>query len=161
MLSPNIDRWIFASVSKHFNDLRGTIPLFIEGMLRETNKLQEFIELRIDGPYYTEICKQTWKVYIEINVLCQCAMNSQNFHRMRQLTGNVMAMFSPCIPVCKYGLGVDDDGTSGLESIGALVRMDEEQGRNNLQVTQFGQVDPVNQLEQASVEAHYSMLLEE
>lgn len=157
MLSPHIDRWIFASVSKHFDDHRGTTPLFVEGMLRQTNKLAEFMELRIDGPYYTEISKGLWKVYIEINILIQAAMNQQNFHRMRQLTGNVMAIFEPCIPVYKYGTESYDDSSL----VGGLQRMDEEAGRNNMQVSQFGQVDPVNQLEQASVEAHYVVLVEE
>jgi len=153
MLSPNMDRWVFASVSKHFDDLKGSITLYIEGMHRDTRKLEEFIELRVDGPTYTEISKKYWKLYIEINVLLQCAKNNQNFHRMRQLSGNVMEMFKPCITVYRYG---DDDSL-----VGTFVRMDQEANRNNMQVSHFGQVDPVNQLEQATVESHYVMHLEE
>jgi hypothetical protein len=84
-------------------------------------------------------------------------MNQSNFHRIRQLTGNIMAIFEPCIPVYRYGEAVYDDQTL----VGALTRMDQESGRNNMQVSQFGQVDPVNQLEQATVEAHYVMLVED
>jgi hypothetical protein len=155
MLSPNMDRWVFASVSKHFDDHKGSMNLYIEGMHRDTRKLEELIELRVDGPYYTEVSKKYWKVYVEVNVLIQCAKNNQNFHRVRQLSGNVMEIFEPCISVYKYGTPGDDS------YVGSLGRMDQEDGRNNMQVSQFGQVDPVNQLEQATVEAHYVMYLEE
>jgi len=153
MLSPNMDRWVFASVSKHFDDLKGTTTLYIEGMHRDTRKLEEFYELRVDGPNYTEISKKYWKLYIEINMLIQCTKNNQNFHRMRQLSGNVMEMFAPCIQVYKYG--------DGDAFVGTFVRMDQEANRNNMQVAHFGQVDPVNQLEQATIESHYVMHLEE
>jgi hypothetical protein len=152
-----MDRWIFASVSKHFDGHKGTMNLYIEGMHRDTHKLESCIELRSDGPYYTEISKAYWKAYIEVNVLVQAAKNNQNFHTMRQLTGNVMAIFEACIPVYRYGDGPDDDQSY----VGALQRLDEQAGRNNIQVSQFGQIDPVNQLEQAVVEAHYVMFVEE
>lgn len=157
MLNANLDRWIFASISKHFNDHKGARTLYVEGMIRDTRLLQDFIELRVDGPYYTEVSKKYWKLYIEINVLCQSTKDSKNFHKMRQLTGEVFKMFEPCISVYKYGTGIEDDQSF----VGILQRMDEEASRNNIQVSQFGQVDPVNQLEQSTVEAHYNMLLEE
>lgn len=157
MLSENMDRWVFASISKHFDDRKGTTKLYIEGMIRDTSTVEQFIELRTDGPYYTEVSHKYWKLYIEINVLIQCAKNNENFHRIRQLSGEVFKMFEPCITLYRYGTGPADDGTI----IGILQRMDEEANRNNIQVSHFGQVDPINQLEQATVEAHYVGFLEE
>lgn len=153
MLNPSIERWIFASISKHFDDRKGNIHLYVEGMLRDTRTIEEVVELRVDGPNYLEMSKGYWKVYIEVNALCQCTKNSKNFHRMRQLTGTVMAMFEACIQVYKYG----DDGSF----VGVFKRLDDTASRNMLQVSHFGQVDPVNQLEQASIEGHYEMFLEE
>lgn len=158
MLNPNMDRWIFASVSKHFDDRKSPYALYIEGMHRDTNKLEEFLELRIDGPLYTEVSHGYWKIYMEINMLAQCCKNNQNFHRMRQMTGNIMYMFEPCINVYRYG---PNDLPDDQSYVGVLQRLDQEEGRNNMQVSHFGQVDPVNQLEQATVEAHYVMFLEE
>lgn len=158
MLSPNMDRWIFASISKHFDDHKGGVTLYIEGMHRDTRTLKECYELRIDGPYYTEISKGYWKVFVEINMLIQYNKDNKNFHRMRQLSGLVMEMFEPCIQVVKYGItNPPDDETI----VGVLQRLDQEEGRNNMQVSHFGQVDPINQLEQATVEAHYVMHVEE
>jgi hypothetical protein len=153
-----MDRWIFASIGNHFSTKKdATLTLYIEGMHRVDLNQEEFIELRSDGPYYTEVSKGYWKVYVEINVLAQCAKNNTNFHRMRQLTGTIMSLFEPCIEVFKFGTGTDDT----QESVGVLRRMDQETGRNNMQVNHFGQVDPTTQLEQATVESHYVMFVEE
>jgi hypothetical protein len=131
--------------------------LYIEGQIIDKLNEEERLELRVDGPNCTEVSKQYWKLYIEINVLCQCAKNNINYHRMRQLTGLARSIFEPCINVYKYGSGVEDT----QEFVGVLKRLDDEKGRNNIQVTQFGQVDPVVPVEQSSVEAHYVMFLEE
>lgn len=157
MLDCNIDRWVFASISKHFDDRKGNNKLHIEGMQRDTRTTQAFLELRVDGPQYTEVNKGLWKVYVEINILCQCNKDLKNFHKMRQLSGEAVAMFENCIIIYKYGDSTVDDQSV----IGAMKRLDNEASRNNLQVSHFGQVDPVNQLEQATIEAHYSMFLEE
>lgn len=157
MLSPNIDRWVFASISAHFDSLRSGLPMFIEGQVRDTLAMKEFIELRVDGPYRTEVSKGYWKLYVEINVLCQHTMED-DYHRMRQITGIVAAIFTDCISVYKYGPDAVVDDQS---YIGMLKRLDNDKGRNNLQTSHFGQVDPVNHLEQATVESHYVMFLEE
>jgi len=151
----NWDRWIFASVSQHFEDRRGTVPLYIEGMHRETNELEEFIELRIDGPWFTEISRNCWKIFVEINVLCQVVMNNQNFHRMRALTGLVSRIFDRCIKVYKFGNNLQDDQSQFC----VLQRQDGGKGREKIQISHFGQIEPKLQLEQATVEAHYSVKL--
>jgi len=151
----NWDRWIFASVSQHFEDRRGTVPMYIEGMHRDTNELEEFIELRIDGPWFTEISKNCWYIYVEINVLCQAVKNNQDFHRMRKLAGLVSNIFERCIRVYRYGNNPQDDQSV----VGSLQRIDDHRGKERIQISHFGQIEPKMKLEQSTVETHYSMKL--
>jgi len=149
---PNWDRWIFASVSDHFVN-RTSYPVYIEGQHRETNELESFIELRIDGPYYTEYSKGYWRVYVEINVMCQHIKNNTEWHAIRRLAGHVATIFEPCIRVYKYGNGPSDDQTL----LDSLIRMDSK--RERIQTSHFGQIEPRTEVEQATVEAHYEMML--
>ena len=127
--------------------------MFIEGMIRDTNKIHEFFELRIDGPNYTEWSKDYWEIYMEINVLIQVAKNNQDFHAMRRRTGQLSEIFEPCINLYRYGDGPDDDGLL----FGVLERIDEE--KEKIQTSHFGQIEPRLELEQSTVEAHYKAML--
>ena len=60
-INANWGRWIYASVCDHFETYRDTLHMFLEGQHRETDELQQFFELRVDGPYYTQINKGWWK----------------------------------------------------------------------------------------------------
>ena len=46
--NPNWDRWIFASVTKHFNDaaVAASIPMFVEGDSRITAEQLDYFEFR-------------------------------------------------------------------------------------------------------------------
>jgi len=152
----NWPRWIFASVSKHFDANKDTLPLFIEGQYRNTRSEKDFLELRVDGPYFTEFSKGYWRAFIEINVLVQSAMDDSNFHRIHEDVGIAAAAFST-IHVYKYGNGVDDDGTL----LGCLKLVADHRGKERIQINHFGQIGPSEGLMQACVEGHYEMFLDE
>lgn len=153
MLNENWDRWIFASISQHFETNCGTFPMYIEGMKRDTSKLPEFFELRIDGPYYTEYAKDQWTVYVEINTLIQVTKDKTDFHKMRRRTGQISAIMEPCIILYRYGDTAPDD----QEQFGYLERIDGDKER--IQTSHFGQIEPRFELEQSTVEAHYRAML--
>jgi len=148
----HIPRWILASVSKHFDARRESLDMFIEGQHRDTQDKKNFIELRVDGPYFTELSKGYWRIYSEINVLVQSAMDDQNFHTIWTNIGIVAAAFTS-IPVYKYGNGPDDDGSL----FGCMNLISEARGKERIQVSYFGKIAPSAELQQATVEGHYEM----
>jgi hypothetical protein len=154
VVEEQMDRWVFASVSKHFDDRKGSIPLFIEGQHRDTNTLKDFAELRMDGPRYVEVSKGFWELRAEVNILIQSAKDDQNYHRNYDTIGIMRKAFT-CIEVLRYGTTVPDDGTV----VGYLKLLQDTQGRDFLEINNFGQVDPKRPLMQATVEGHYRMYL--
>ena len=156
-INPNWDRWIFASVSNHFNTLAIAVPLplFIEGQHRDTREIKDFFELRLDGPRMTEVSANNWQIRIEINCLVQSAMDETNYHRIRQNTGVVAAMFTG-IGIFKYGDGLDDDQSQ----IGCMILLQDKRGRDFLEISHFGQIEPATKLLQSTVEGHYEMCQE-
>lgn len=156
-LDQNLPRWIFASVSKHFDARRQGIPMFIEGQLRKTRAEEDFIELRVDGPYYTEISKGFWNVYIEINVLVQAAQDQADYHRIHKLVGVVAAAFTQVISILKLGDNVGDDDSL----VACLKLLGDKEKRERIQISHFGQVEPETGIFQATVEAHYEAQIRE
>ena len=152
----NWPRWIFASICKHFDDCRGDYDLFIEGQFRDAGAPdKDFLELRVDGPYITEINKNYYKLYVEVNVLIQSQMDNTNYHRIYDDMGKVASMFTT-VNLYKYGTGSEDT----QEHFGCLLLLQDTQNRNRIQINNFGQVDPKTRLTQATVEGHYEITLQ-
>lgn len=153
-MNPNLDRWIYASICQHFTSRITSVPVCIEGARNLLADRKQSIEIRCDGPYYTELSKDYWRAYIEVNLLIQSAKVNNDMYAIRRLTGMVVGAFTQCITVYKYGSdAVIDDGSV----VDVFIRMDGTSDREKIQVSHFGQVEPTVQLEQATVEAHYEM----
>lgn len=156
-MDKNWARWIYASVSNYFNNTI-TIPVFIEGMDRETDDLLDFAEIRIDGPWFNELSADYWKIYIEVNVLIQSVMGHSDLHRFYKSIGDVNFAFQQNIPVYKHA---DKDGNDGDESrLGCFQFATDRYDREQIKTANFGQIDKNVKLQQATVEAHYVMFLE-
>lgn len=147
----NIPRWMFASVSKHFDALKQSEHLFIEGQDRLTNKQTDWLELRMDGPSHKEVSKGCHQFDIEVNVLVSSTMNETDYHKIFKLVGVAAAAFTNKIDILKLGNGVSDDDTL-LEC--ARIRLE---NRELIQISHFGQIDTDKRLVQATVEGHYRM----
>lgn len=154
MIDKNWARWIFASLSVHFENGRGTVPMYVEGQDRNTASLNEYIELRIDGPYYKELSKTYYQLDLECNVLCCAKRDNIDNHKIHRITGLISSLFKTDISVFKYGDGPDDNPTI---FVGCLIRRDEK--REEIVTSHFGQIDPDIPVLQATVEAHYRMHL--
>ena len=157
-VNQNWSRWIFASVGNHFDNLRQGIPLYIEGQPRiiDRDNAKAIFELRVDGPYFTEVSRKYWDIYIEINVLIQSVKTDTDFHRIRRLTGIVESAFIDIMSY-RYGDGVDDDDSY----LGCLRLIQNLSSSEKIQTSHFGQLDPATNLEQSTVEGHYKMTLNE
>jgi len=158
--NPNWPRWIFATVSRHFNDaaIAASIPLFIEGQHRDTLQFKDFFELRMDGPTLQEVSKGCWLLRIEINILVQSAMDDSNYHRIHQNVGILTAAFEKAISV--YKLGKNDPDPDDQSFLGCLKLLQNRETRDFLEINHFGIIDVKTKLVQATVEGHYSMLLQ-
>jgi len=146
----NWPRWIFASVSKHFEAKRDGIYIFVEGQIRDTKELDSWIEIRVDGPYTQQHGSNDFRLNIEINVLCVAKCDDKDFHRIHRITGIVGAAFTSEIFIFKNGDTVEDDQSL----IGCLVRRDDK--KEAIVTSNFGLIDPDVPIMQATVEGHYT-----
>ena len=149
-------RWIFASMSKYAYDNRGGLYMYIEGQHRDTRELKDFCEFRLDGPNLTELSKGYWRAFVECNILLQSTLDDKNFHRIYVNCGIIVAMMSKNIPIYKYGSeSVDDESL-----LGCMHLVQDARGKERIQVSHFGIIDPSEDLQQSCVEAHYEMFLD-
>lgn len=154
MLPAALDKWIMASVAKHFKD-RSSWTVYTEGEKRDTSRIEQFIEVRVDGPDRVELSDGEWDIYIEVNILLQSAKTNADIYRIRTMAGTVASYMTECIPIYKYGSDTGDDGSYYC----SVTRLDDKKRREKTKVAHFGQVEPNSALEQAVVEAHYSAIL--
>lgn len=147
----NWPRWVFASVSQHFASNTAGLDMFIEGQHRNTRDLKDFIELRMDGPQITEVSKDYWRIYGEVNVFITSAMDVTNYHRIHENVGIVAAAFT-MIPLFKFGVPsvINDQSHWACWNLLQDIRK-----RQKVEISHFGQIDVKSEVVQASVEGHY------
>jgi hypothetical protein len=152
----NWARWIHASVGDYFTThfANESVPLFIEGQHRDTNEIQHYAELRINGPRLYEVSKDCWLFRVEVNVLLTSSMNDSNYLVIQQNVGIAQAGFVN-INTYRYGTGPEDDDSF----LGCLRLIQNRTSRDFLEAHQFGQIDIKTHLLQATVEGHYKMLI--
>ena len=157
-MNANWPRWIHSSLQKHFDGLKGSWFLFIEGQKRPVTQNEKVLELRIDGPEITELSKNVFRLYVEINILVQAIMNDNDLHRIHKGTGIVIAAFTNGIAIYQYG-----DATENAENddslLGCMQLITDHKGKQAVKVANFGQIHPQQHLIQATVEGHYEMKL--
>ena len=151
----NIHRWMYASIAGHFDDNKDSRKLFVESEDRNTNEVQEWLELRVDGPLRKEVSKGCFEYHMEINILASRSMDEGNYHDVLRLMGVAQAAFVNNISVFKHGTQVEDDDSF----VGCLVLKQDQ--REAVISSYFGQVDPEKRLLQGTVEGHYRMELQE
>jgi len=155
-MNSNWPRWIFASVAHHFGSVTG-YKTFIEGEPRDTWAEKDFIEVRVDGPYFVKLDAATWEAMIEVNILVQVAMDFKDLYRIHTMVGVVAAAFSPGPQIFKYGSSGGDD----QNLLGCLELLQDKRERQILAISHFGQIAPDKLLQQATVEGHFKITLTE
>jgi len=146
-LNENWTRWILASILHHFDSLKQTLILTAEGEDRPVTDSTNHVEIRIDGPSYTEVSKNFWRAYLEINALVFTVDKPTDLWQQDRNIGIITAAVTNTIYVSKYG----DDGLA----LGCL-----ELTNDPVQIRRFGRVDSAMKVLQATVEGHYRMDLE-
>ena len=154
-VNPKWSRWAFASVSNHFfNEIdKSRLPLFVEGQKRNTDTLKTFAEIRMDGPWYTEVSRGCWKIYGEVNILVQATLDERDTHLIHRSVGLVTAAFTD-ISVFRFGDEPGDDDTF----VWCWKLLQDSRDRERIQVANFGVIEPNTKLTQAVVEGHYEVM---
>jgi len=150
-MNANWSRWIYSSVAKYFTDKAtlASLSLYVESAPAKTGHPEDWLELRLDGPYFSGRSKNEWGVTIEVNVVISSAKNEKNNYRFLTNEGKVCEWFVAEIPIFKLGAGVLDD-----QSLITCLQLKTDD-RERLVVSHFGQIDPTTQLLQSTVEGHY------
>jgi hypothetical protein len=139
---PYVDwsRWIFASLTSHFNTHRRNVPLFIEGQYRPET-ITTFAEFRMDGPYFNEISYAYWKINLTVAILVQVAWSMEDLHKLQRHLGIFQAACKPNITIRQYG----DDNSY----VGCLRRVDP------IRTNPIGQIQSAIKIAQGVIEVGY------
>jgi hypothetical protein len=145
-----LPRWTQLSVRKQFKERTENIPVFFEEQIKENNKGPLYVELRVDGPFCNPIgSRDEYEAIIEVNVLIGAAFDETDTMKLHSLSGVVVAALAQDFCVYKLGPNAWDDRTF-FETYQVVAD-------DNIEVSNFGQIDSTNRIYQSSVEAHYRM----
>lgn len=146
MIPKDLSKWIFASVVKHFDDLRDGIHMFVEGESMDSNEThQQYFELRIDGPYYKNFTRNEYLVKSDINLLCSAVIDGDS-HRIHRLAGFISSLCTT-IGIRKYGADPVIDNGDFISCMNPEAEV---------KILHFGQIQMKVPLLQAAVRVRYS-----
>ena len=151
-------RWVFASVSDHFQMIATTLslPLLVEGVdeRSEENLQASHAELRINGPAIIQRSVNEYYLPVSINLLYTDLMGGQEYdaHKIFTDLGVFAADAFKPIPVKRFGDGVDDDDVQ----IGCLTL---RRGGEGVLVHHFGQIGTTERVRESMLDAAYEITL--
>lgn len=148
-MNENWIRWIWASLTKSFNERRQGVSMFFVGHDHQKDLGDSYFEFRLDGPIIDEPSKDYFVIDVFINLLVSSIRDETDVHRIHRLTGIGTACFLNEISVYRYGSGNIDD-----QSLLGCLQLQEK-----LIVTQYGIEPPTGNLMRTTVEGHYRMVL--
>jgi len=146
-----------ASVTKYFSDecIAMPLPLLVDGIdERESSMLQcDHAELRITGPYMTELSKDYWRLLVDVNVLVTELMDQNNAFKLQTWCGKLAHSMNGPINIYKYG-GETGDDSSYVACLRPLVgKIDPNR------TLYFGQLGKSERLRQGMIDGHFVVYL--
>ncbi len=152
-LNENWPRWIMASIAKYFSDscVAIPLPLLVDGIDERTDEELHYdhAELRITGPYGTELSNNYWRLRVDINVLLTEMMGQTNAYKLQTWCGKIAAAMDGPINVYKYGGESGDDNSW----VFCLTPLNERIDPNR--VLHFGQLGKTERIRQSMVDGHF------
>jgi hypothetical protein len=150
----HIPRWTHASIKDYIKKNLTGMPLFVEGEDDRNPDHPFFGEIRIDGPILQPYgTKGEWYGEVEININLTVKKDEKYVHVIQDKMGLAVKVLANCIPIRRIG------STDTAVDTGVFVAHLQMLPDDNIEVNNFGQVDPTLRIQQASVEAHYRMQL--
>lgn len=147
----HLPRWVHASI-KDYLKKQWIHPLIVEGEDNRNSKAPIYAELRIDGPVLRSFgTKGNYKLMVEINFAVTAQKDQKYVHGFQDLLGKALKVLNQCIPIRKVGSEMPEDNGDFVTTL---------QIEEDLDLTNFGQVEVTVQTQQGTVEAAYTAILE-
>jgi hypothetical protein len=110
-------------------------------------------EIRINGPFATELSARYWRIRVDINLLVTSYFNGEtkDAYTLERNVGLIHEYADTGIPVRKYGPDVGDDGTI----LGCLRPRDDI--NEAIRIIHFGQINKTDRLKQSQVDGRYAL----
>jgi hypothetical protein len=169
--NPNWARWIFGSIATEMKQLAQAHDLaaLIEHLDERTDdfiKSPDRVEIRITGPFDSELSKGYHRLNVDINVLLTSIYGGEkkNPYDILTFAGLFQKRMGEPFPIYNYGKGVGEYNDPNLLTqeqvfLGCLLPLG---GKGNaIKVFNFGQTDKVDKLKQSVVDGRYTIDLEE
>ena len=152
-MDKNWPRWIMASIAEYFRVTTATIPLplLVDGVdEREPEKLHyDHAELRITGPYTTELSHNYFRILVDVNVLLTELMDKVNAYDLQTWCGIFAAAMDGPINVYKYGNEAGDDSSWVFCLTPVNGRIDPNR------ILHFGQLGRTDRIRQSMIDGHF------
>lgn len=151
-IDENWPRWIRASIAKHFQTvLTGRVSMYLEGDVPlNGNNLDNYVELRIDGPDLSILSPKLSKLIVVVDALVVNLKSTNNIYIFDQNIGITMTAFTRAIQVLKYGNGPNDDMSEAF-----CLKQTPDVNNDRVILTRFGQINPDIRIQQTSLECTY------
>lgn len=147
----HVPRWFHASI-KDYLKKKWTHPLIVEGEDNRKSEWPVYAELRIDGPVLQNFgTAGIYKVQVEVNLMVTAQKDQKYVHGFQDMLGEALKALKQCIPIRKIGSTKTEDDKSFLCVL---------QPEDELDLSNFGQVEVTVQTQQGTVECAYTAILE-
>ncbi len=148
----HLPRWSLIAFNKAVIAVMGSVPVYLEGDERTTDTVEDFVEVRMDGP---DIYRQTasgsvWEVTVD--VLVNHKVDPRDHYATEKLIGTAVMAFADTILVKRWG-----DETEDAENDDSTVGCYQLDGE--ITINKFGIVDQDTRVIQATIAATYKLTL--
>jgi hypothetical protein len=153
-----LPQWVFLSAAEYFKAIvedDNSLKYFVEGEPRTTDKDEQYIEFRLDGPESEEVSRNYWHHDFEINLAITILQN-EDLGRIHRYAGIIVQAMNAEIPIFKYGCV--NDLANDKTFIGCL-QLRREFRERAIVTAHFGQVEASLNIMQATVEGHFRLTL--
>lgn len=145
MLREELPEKIGRAIYKHIDPI-DDLKLYVDGEVRDTNTVSEFVEIRYDGPFLRSSAKNQWMFEYDINLLVQTEAE-KNLYALEKVCGKLLVLLSKDISIISEGVTI---ACSTLKT----------DFRQKLQINRFGRIESDIRILQATVEARHEFTLE-
>ena len=122
------------------------MPIYVENTRRDTSNLDEFVEIRTDGPEFTKHDQTLWRLEYTVNILVVANITDDMF-RMERRLGEIQGIMPQTFPV------VDGDVTTA-PTLFCMTAMTRRNGTTH-EVTRLNIIQRHMDRQEASVEITY------
>jgi uncharacterized protein YcfJ len=145
----HLPRWSLIAFNKAVIAVMGSVPVYLEGDERTTDTMEDFVEVRMDGPdQYRRTANETvWE--ITVDVLVNHKVDPRDHYATERLIGTAVMAFADTVLVKRWGEGAGDD-----ESSVGCYQLDGE-----ITINKFGIVNADTRVIQATIAATYKLTL--